>query len=180
MKILIGILALLLPFSVAAKEAENYQLSPGYVEFGRLEGIYGEPKVEINLGAALLNLVGKISKHEDPELGEIIRNLDQVRVLVYELDDNATAAFNLVDKISATLKTKQWLPVVSVNEDREKVRIYMHQNNSIVDGMVVMVVDATVNNGKKRKEAVFINIVGEINPEQLSQLTDSLDIDVNI
>ncbi|MFT5692902.1 MAG: hypothetical protein ACI92E_002238 [Oceanicoccus sp.] len=180
MKILIGILILLLPFAITAKEAENYKDSQGYVEFGSLDSIYGEPKVEINLGGALLNLVGKISKHEDPELGEVIRNLDQVRVLVYELDETATDALNLVDKISATLKAKQWIPIVSVNEDHEKVRIYMHQNNDIVDGMVVMFVDATGNNRKKRKEAVFINIVGEINPEQLSQLTDSLDIGVNI
>jgi len=180
MKILISLLIVFMTFSVTAKDREDYKSSPGFVEFGNLERVYGEPKVEINLGGTILSLVGKISKHEDPELGDVIRNLDQVRVLVYELDDSATDALNQVDTITATLKSKQWLPIVSVNEELEKVRVYMHQNGDIVDGMVVMVVDATANNKKKRKEAVFINIVGEINPEQLSQLTDSLDIDVNI
>jgi hypothetical protein len=44
-----------------------------------------------------------------------------------------------------------------------------------MDGLVVMVVE-----NDSEGEAVFINIVGEIDPEQISRVTDSLNIDIDL
>lgn len=178
MKTILSVLVLIFALSANAQTNSQAESSPGYIAFQDLQNIYGEPKVEINLGGTILGFVGAISKHEDPELAEIIKKLLLVRVLVYSLVDDPEQALNTVDNITTEMKSKNWIPVVSVNEGEEKVRIFMHLTKDVVDGMVVMAVgQKSIHN---RNEAVFINVVGELDPAQLSRVMKSLDVDVEV
>jgi len=47
--------------------------------------------------------------------------------------------------------------------------------DDVIDGVVVMVVSPEKEGG----EAVFINIVGEIDPEKIGKVAETLDIDLN-
>ena len=154
--------------------ADDLTGEPGYVEFADLDGIYGEPKVMVNLNEVMLGFVSKLNA-SDPETNEIIRKLKGVRVNVYDLDGNEQPALDLLRSVSDDLQPRGWFPIVSVNEDDERVRIFTKVTNDIMDGLVVMVVDQSGSG-----EAVFINVVGEIDPEDINRVTDSLNIDVDL
>ncbi len=143
---------------------------PGYVDFGELNAIFGEPTVQISVGSSLLGLVGSLSAEEDPEAAELFNRLDGVRVSVYETETMAEGAVDLVKSVSAELNGIGWEPVVTVNTKEEQVRIFMKISNDQVDGITVMAVEET--------EAVFVNVIGSIDPKELGQVMDNFDIDL--
>jgi len=149
----------------------------GYVDFTNLDSVYGEPKVMVNLNKTMLGFISKINM-SDPDAAELISKLKAVRVQIYNMTDDDKPALDLIAKVSKDIQTKNWLPIVSVNEDDEKVRVFTKITDDIMDGLVVMV----INNKKEKeeREAVFINIVGEIDPAQINKVTESLNIDVDL
>ncbi len=60
---------------------------------------------------------------------------------------------------------------MTAQKDEQDVGVYLKTHGKeTVQGVVVLVTEG-------KKEAVFINIVGDIKPEQLAQLGDRLHID---
>ncbi len=161
-----GIVALTLAAQVHAQEA-------GYIDFNDLSSTYGEAKVEINLSKALIGMVGAFSQEEDPEVAEMLEKIQSITVRVYNLEGKPSVAFSTITEVTKKIRALKWKPIVSVNQENEKVRIFTKTTNGIMDGLVVMAVDE-----KGPGEAVFINIVGQIDPAKISKITKSLDIDV--
>lgn len=143
---------------------------PGYVDFGELNSIFGEPAVQISIGESLLGLVGALSASEDPDAAELFKRLNGVRVSVFETESMADGAVDLVKNISTKLNDQGWESVVTVNSADEQVRIFMKINDDTVDGITVMAVE--------ENEAVFVNIIGDINPEELGKVMDNFDIEL--
>jgi hypothetical protein len=143
---------------------------PGYVDFGELNSIFGEPAVQISIGESLLGLVGALSASEDPDAAELFKRLNGVRVSVFETEAMAAGAVDLIKNISTKLSDQGWESVVTVNSADEQVRIFMKINDDTVDGITVMAVE--------ENEAVFVNIIGDINPEELGKVMDNFDIEL--
>jgi hypothetical protein len=144
---------------------------PGYVDFGELNSLFGEPSVQISVGQSLLGLVSSLSASEDPEAAELFKRLYGVRVNVFETDGMVDGAIDLVKSVSSNLNTQGWESVVTVNSQEEQVRVFMMINNNQVEGITVMALE--------EDEAVFVNVIGNINPEELSRVMNNFDIDVN-
>ena len=157
--------------------APVYAQAKGQIDFDDLSAHYGEPKVEINLSASLMDMIGSFAKSEDPEVAQILSNLDHIKVRVYNLNGDLAKANDTIDRVGGELKAKNWETLVTVNdnEDDQKVRILSKSTDSVIDGVVVMVVSPENDDG----EAVFINIVGQIDPDQIAKVTETLDIDIN-
>lgn len=175
-KFVVGLFCTLLALPVMAQEDELKDL-PGYVNFGDLTATYGEPKITINLGGTMLNFVGMMSSSESPETSELISKLKGIRVQVYGTEDlgegaNLDAAISQFSKVKSSLKTGGWEPVVSVNQENERVLVYMKMDKGNMEGMTVMVVDP--------EEAVFVNIIGQLNPAELGRVMKSFDVDVDV
>ena len=165
----IGLTALLaLPAMAQEDSLKDY---PGYVDFGELNSIFGEPTVQIAIGESLLGLVGSLSAEEDPETAELFKKLNGVRVNVYEDKVIPAEGLDFVKDISAQLSDLGWESVVTVNSNDEQVRIFMKINGDRVDGIPVMAVEES--------EAVFVNIIGDINPAQLDKVMDTFDVDID-
>jgi len=147
----------------------------GYVDFTNLDSVYGEPKVMVNLNKTMLGFISKINM-SDPDSAELISKLKAVRVQIYSIKNDDKPALELIAKVSKDIQDKNWLPIVSVTEEGEKVKVFTKITDDIMDGLVVMV----INNKRKKREAVFINIVGEIDPSQINRVTESLNIDVGM
>lgn len=143
---------------------------PGFVDFGEMTSIYGEPKVNISIGGALLKFVGAMAHNEEPEAAAIFSKLKGVRVSVYATDGNASAALSQVATVKSKLSGGNWQPVVQVNEDDEQVQIFMNFEGDVMNGLTLMAVDS--------EEAVFINVIGQLDPDELSQLMDNFDVDI--
>lgn len=168
-RFLIATMCTLLALPALAQEDALRDL-PGYVDFGGLNSIYGEPKVNISIGGALLNFVGAMAKNEDPQAAAIFSKLKGVRVRVYATDGDAAAAMDQVGSVKQSLTDSQWSPVVQVNEEGEQVQIFMKLNGEVMDGLTLMAVD--------NEEAVFINVIGQIDPNELAELMDNFDVNV--
>lgn len=146
----------------------------GSIDFGDLSKFYGEPKVEINLSASMLGLVAAFAATEEPELVELLKAIESITVRVYSLNGEYEKATEMVDRVTKTIRKNKWEPIVSVNDDGEKIRIFAKMTNGVMDGLVVMVVDTQGDDG----EAIFINIVGEIDPAKISTITKTLNINI--
>lgn len=144
---------------------------PGYVDFGSLGDIFGEPTVQISVGESLLGLVGSLSAKEDPEVADLFSRLNGVRVNVFENTDVSAEGYDFVKDASKQLSGMGWESVVTVNSDDEQVRIFMKINGGTVQGITVMAVEPT--------EAVFVNVIGDLNPEELEKVMDNFDVDVD-
>ncbi len=143
----------------------------GEFNFDGLKDKYGEPKIEINLNSDILGLVTALAQHEDPEVAELIENLERVVVRVYKTGGENEAAQKLIDKLSNKISKQGWVPIVKVN-DEDSVIIYVKHSGKVMDGLVVMAVE------KHEQEAIFINIVGEIDPKKIGKVTKSLNLDI--
>ena len=170
-KFVIGLLCTLFSLPVIAQEDELKDL-PGYVDFGDLSLTYGEPKITINLGGTMLNFVGMMSSSESPETSEMISKLKGIRVQIYSLEENADVARSQFSDTKSSLKSSGWEPIVQVNEDDEQVLVYMKTLDGNMEGMTVMVVDD--------EEAVFVNVIGQLNPAELAQVMDQFDVNVDL
>jgi len=170
-KFITGLFCTLLALPAIAQEDELKDLA-GYVDFGDLSATYGEPKITINLGGTMLNFVGMMTESEEPETAELISKLKGIRVQIYSTEDNADIAWNQFDEVKGNLKSTGWEPIVQINEKDEKVLVYMKMEGDNMEGMTVMVVD--------EEEAVFVNIIGQLNPTELGRVMESFDVDVEL
>jgi hypothetical protein len=166
--LMIGLMGLL-AFPAIAQEDALKDFS-GYVDFGELGSIFGEPTVQIAVGESLLGLVSSLSANEDPEAAEMLSRLSGVRVNVYETSEMPEGAVDYVKTVASQLRKQGWESVVTVNSSDEQVRIFMKINDGQVEGITVMALED--------KEAVFVNVIGNINPEELGQVMDKFDIDL--
>lgn len=168
--LLLGLTALMALPALAQEDA--LKAYPGYVDFGELSSIFGEPTVQISVGQALLNLVGSLSAEEDPEAAALFSRLKGVRVNVFENREISPEGVDFVKDTSKKLGALGWESVVTVNQDAEQVRIFMKINaEQKVEGITVMAVEAT--------EAVFVNVIGSLDPAELEKVMDNFDVKID-
>jgi len=160
---------------VAVAEDVDAQVKklPGYVDFQSSDIFKGkEAKVEVYLKEPMLNLVAKFMQDEDQDVRDMLSKLKLVRVQVFDVDESMVKEFNEVTtRITAMLDKKGgWERIVRVREEDDNVDIYLRpsDNYESILGIVVMVAE--------NDEAVFVNIVGEINPDDISKLGKEFDI----
>jgi hypothetical protein len=168
-KALVVGLTTLLAAPVAAQE-DAMKDFPGYVDFGQLNSVFGEPTVQIAVGASLLKMVGAFSATEEPEVAGLFSRLQGVRVNVFETPGLAEGALDYVKDVSSTLSKTGWESVVTVNSADEQVRIFMKIDDDMVQGITVMAVEPG--------EAAFINVIGNLSPQELSRVMENFDIDI--
>ena len=172
MKMLItGLFCSLLSIPAMAQEDELKDL-PGYVDFGDLSSLYGEAKIIINLGGTMLNFVSMMSSEGNPETADLISKLKGVRVQIFDIEETTDASKAQFSEVRGKLNSSGWEPIVQVNDEEEQVLIFMKMNGQNMEGMTVMVVD--------NEEAVFINVIGQLNPTELGKVMDVLDVDVDM
>lgn len=166
--LLIGLISMLALPAMAQEDA--LKDFPGYVDFGELNSMFGEPSVQIAVGASLLRLVSALSANENPEAAELFKRLHGVRVSVFENPSMNEGAVDYVKTISSKLNQQGWESVVTVNTDDEQVRIFMKFNGENVEGITVMVL--------QEDEAVFVNVIGDLKPDELGKVMENFDIDL--
>jgi hypothetical protein len=166
--LLIGMISMLALPAMAQEDA--LKDFPGYVDFGELNSMFGEPSVQIAVGGALLGFVSALSAEENPEAAELFKRLHGVRVSVFENPVMNEGAVDYVKAISSKLTEQGWESVVTVNSDDEQVRIFMKFSGENVEGITVMALE--------EDEAVFVNVIGDLKPDELGKVMDNFDIDM--
>lgn len=144
--------------------------TPGQIDFPSLNRIYGEPRVMINLGGPLMKLISAASA-EDPQAAAILGNLEGIKVSVYDIGGNMDPALTQMQRAKAALEAASWQPIVQVREQGENVQMFAQMSEDSMEGMAIMVVNA--------EEAVFINILGAIDPAEVGKVMEHLDVQVD-
>ena len=162
----IGVLSFILCLGTHAAET-----SPGYVDFGKFSppGQGGE-FVEISLQSKLISMAAQLTQ-KDPAVAELLRGLKSVRVNVIGLnDENREEIEKRIQTVRSELGTKGWDRIVTAQKKNEDVGIFLKtRGEEAVEGLVVTVL-------QNKREAVFINIVGDIKPDKLAMLGEHLNI----
>lgn len=170
-------LALLGAVTARAGEEQDQEVRklPGYVDFGPMASIFGEEDatVEVFLEPNLLSMVAAVTQNSDPELSDMLRKLKQIRVQTYKIGEvRADKVEEKTTEVAKRLEGNGWQTVVRVRERKQgQTYVYMKWVDKKVQGLVVM------NVNPQEDEASFVNIVGEIDPEQLGRLGTKFHID---
>lgn len=146
---------------------------PGQVDFGQFTApANGAQFVEVNLTPNLIALASKLVEKDEPDVAQVLKGLQCVRVNVIGLNEqNRSDVESRIQTVRKDLETKGWERIVTVQEKAQDVGVYLKsQNKDTVQGVVVVVLDG-------KNQAVFINVVGDIKPEQLAMLGEKLHID---
>ena len=153
----------------SAQAQRGVRTDPGYVNLERMGGLSDlfdeDPTIEVNVEGALMKLVAEASRFEDPELADLLLKLKGVYVRAYELDrQHFDAIRDRAGDIGDELIDDGWSRVVRVRDRDEHVQMLVNYTGDVVSGMVVMTIE------EDSDEAVFVNIVGEIDPAQIGRI----------
>jgi hypothetical protein len=146
---------------------------PGQVDFGNLSPPAGSGQfVEINISDTLFSLATSLVEKPEPALAGLLKGLHRVHVTVVGLDEqNRGELRERMTTIRKDLDSRGWERVVTVRQQAKDVAICLKPaEGNAIDGLVVTVFE-------EGKQAVFINVVGNVRPDQLSLLGERLHIE---
>ncbi len=147
--------------------------APGEIDFASLlTGTASTKNIEINLPEPLLAFASALTKTQDADAAALIKDLKHVRVNVLGLDDSNRADLTArMQKIRAELAAQGWLRTVNVQDNGDDVAVLVKiGQNSAIEGLAVTVLS-------KNNEAVFVNIVGNIDPARIAAIGERYGID---
>ena len=162
----LAVASLLFTTSLRAADAP-----PGLVDFGKFTKPTNGELVEINLGSDMISMALQLAGQSQPDFTEALSGLHSIRVSVVGLDDqNRDEVTARMNKVRDGLDARGWQPIVKVQEKKDDVGIYLKtRGKDAIEGVVVTVLEG-------RKQAVFINVVGDIKMDKLAALGEKLNI----
>jgi hypothetical protein len=143
----------------------------GYVDFGNLPASNGE-FVEVNVKGNLLSMVARLTQKAEPQVADVLKGLQAIRVNVIGLnDENRDEMEKRIKAIRTDLDGKAWEKIVSVQKANEDVGIYLKtRGDEAVEGLVITVLQGN-------REAVLINVVGNIQLDKLGAIGERLNLE---
>jgi hypothetical protein len=156
--------------SVGAFAAEKHAAGP--IDLGNLPSAEGAEYVEVNIRNNLIAMAARLAEKEEPDVANMLRAIQQVRVNVVGLADaNRSEVQKRIKAIRAQLDGAGWERIVVAQKDKSDVAVFAKtRGDEAVEGVVVTVLD-------DNKQAVLVNVVGDIRPEKLAQLGERFDVE---
>ena len=145
----------------------------GMVEFGKFApSTAGGTFVEVNISRSLISLVSKMVPDNEPEVAKLLGGLHMIRVNVVGLDDSNRADVEKRSQdIRKNLDSNGWDRIVAAQKDNQDVGVYLKMlGNDTIAGLTIVALDG-------KQQAVFVNIVGNIKPEQIGTVGERFNID---
>lgn len=140
----------------------------GYADLDSLGVLDTDRVISLSLGPTVLHFAARYID-DDPEVRDLLRSLDGVRVRIYEVDGDVQKVALRMENMSTELQEDGWVPVALVRQENEQVHMLLRMKNDEIRGMTVLIMDGN-------SEAVIVNLMGEIRPEQFSDVMVALDV----
>lgn len=158
---------------VAATFAQDVQDEAGYVELQNIVAEIGvEPDKEINIHGPMLRLVTAAARRDDPDLAEFLGSVRGIFVRSFSMETvGMDEISHQVTRLSDDLVADGWEVFLKFQDRDENVWMFVRVVDDEIGGVVLVSID------RMKNKSVFLNIVGEIDPEQLSSIGDKFGID---
>ncbi len=156
--------------AAAAVAEQPVQRHPGYFPLEEMKLFDAEEmEADVDLTGATLQMVAGAAEEKDPNLAELVGQLERIRVRVGPIaaSDRAAAEAEF-QKAITQLEAAGWSPILKVNAEETLVRMYTREDEGQVVGLTVLVSDDF-------EEAVLVNIVGRLDPRLIGKLIASMD-----
>ena len=134
--------------------------NPGYVHFETPEHTGLKSGTSISLGPSVLRFAAKHTDN-DTQARALMESLDGIQISVHEMSEKADYEALDMDIGLATANAfdEDWTPIVRVVEDGSRVHVFVKEHEGILQGLAIVAAD--------QEELVFINMMGEIAPDNL-------------
>ncbi|WP_438482921.1 DUF4252 domain-containing protein [Oleiharenicola lentus] len=153
-----------------AADADNN----GAIDIGQLMPAARGEFVEVNISAAMLKFASKLASRQEPDAAVLIAGLKSIRVNVVSMDDsNRDDVVSKIEAVRRKIEGSGWTKMVTVRDSKNGDNVDVHvkqRGEDAVDGLVVTVID-------RKGEAVFVNIVGNIDADQIAKIADKFEIE---
>ena len=141
----------------------------GYADLDSLGMFDTDRVISLSIGPTLLHFAANYVDDE-PEVQDLLRSLDGVRIRVYEVDGDAQKVAGRMQGMSERLQQDGWERIMLVQQEDEQAHMLLRMEGDQIRGMTVLVLDG-------QDEAVIVNLMGEIRPDQFSDVMVALEVD---
>ena len=165
------VLTIVLFCLAAAGWAQKPESQPGYVPIEEL-GLFPRDKleVEINIGPPLLRMIAAGTKQDDPGFSAVMDGLKSIQVQVFPVKGVDTGAVKTrIDRAVHWLEGHGWQSTVKVRDQGQETYVYLKMTGDRIEGLTLLSLDP-------KDEAVVINIVGRVDPAQIGELGQRLNV----
>jgi len=154
---------IILLLAAPALRAQDLKLPPDIANLSSK----AKETVEVNMDGPMLHWASKFLSREDPDekqAAKLVENLKGIYVRSYEFTEEGSYTQADVEALRSQFKSPTWSRVVGVRSehDGENVDVFFRMENDKMAGIVVIAAEP--------KELTFVNIVGPLEIDQLSDL----------
>ena len=142
----------------------------GYADLDSLGVFDTDRKMALSIGPILINIAALAVDDDEPEIAALLRDLDGVRIRIYEIDGNPQRVSDRIMKMSEQLREDGWQRVALIQEESEQTHLLMRTSGDRMVGLTLVSSDG-------EEEAVVINLMGQLDPHNFNDVMGALDID---
>ncbi len=140
------------------------------IDLSFLKGLEAKAKesTNIDLGPDQLGLLMGLAANEAPELKALGKQIERVQVRTLEFDKEGEFNPADLDKLRESIKTSNFVPLISVKERKGFTEIGMRKEGDRMRGFVILSVEP--------KEITVVNILGNLDMATLGKLSGKFGI----
>lgn len=165
-------IAILLAVAVSSCGITAPRSSEGYANLDSLGVFDTDRSMALSIGRLPIRIAiwALEEDGDEPEIAALLRSLEGVRIRIYEIDGNPARVASRIQRMSAHLRKDRWEPVMLVQDDGEETHMLIRQRGDRILGLTLITSDGS-------SEAVVINVMGDIRPENFGDVMVALDVD---
>ncbi len=172
--LLIALMAVALWLSATTAAQTDLHGEPGFVDFSR-QPLFDDDALAIHVSVKgpMIQLVAEATRESDPELAEVLAQLKAVEVLVFDVGEDVSDAVRRdITRQARELQKLGWTEAISIRLRDARGHVFLRIEDKVPVGLAALYHDG------KASEAVFVNIVGRIEPAQIGRLASKFDLDL--
>ncbi len=142
--------------------------NPGFAELDSPGLFDTDHSMTLTIGPTLLHFAAA-HLDDEPETRALLRSLDGVRIRIYEVKRNTDKLASRIAGMRSKLQQSGWEPVMLVQEEGEQTHLLVKMREDRILGLTLLAMD-------EDSEVVMINLMGEIRPQNFSNVMVALNI----
>ena len=159
------------PWTVLAQK--DLSGDPGFVDFSQQQTLSDdELDIHISVKDPMIKLVAEATRESDPALADVLEQLHAVEVYVYQVpSERQPKVRKEISGLAGTLEGGGWTEAIAIRMKGARGHVFLRLVDGKPVGLAAMYSD-------DEGEAVFVNIVGQIDAAQIGRVATKFDLEV--